>query len=85
MRRLKEDAAVNVTDEDGRTPLMIAANQGHVGICKQLVDLCNANVNLKDDHGKTARDHAVMRKHLNVVKYFDGEESEEEVIIARIT
>ena len=81
LRRMREEKQVNVTDEDGRTPLIMAANQGHLKICKMLIDLCNADVTLKDKDGKTARDHAVMRRKDDVVKYFDGEEEEEEEVI----
>ena len=55
---------------------MMAAHNGNLSIVKMLIDLTKANVTLKDAGGRTARDYAVSKGHLDVVKYFDGEESE---------
>ena len=55
-RLISDGADVNMTD-DGWTPLMAAAEQGHVELAKLLIKH-NAQVNVKDKNGKTALDVA---------------------------
>lgn len=45
-------------DADGRTCLMLAADMGHLGLVKYLVEKLNASLNLKDNKGNTALQYA---------------------------
>jgi ankyrin repeat protein len=54
---LERGAAIDATDNRGRTPLMIAAERGHAAIVALLM-AHGAAVDLRDKAGKTARDLA---------------------------
>ena len=43
----------NFQDPEGRTPLHIAAEEGHKEICTLLIEY-GADINIKDAHGRTA-------------------------------
>ena len=51
-------ADVNARTNNGVTPLMIAAEEGHINAVTSLVK-CGANVDLQDKDGQTALDHAL--------------------------
>ncbi len=51
---------VNYTDENDKTPLIIASECGHLDIVKKLLEKC-ANVNCKDANGKTVIDLTASR------------------------
>ncbi|XP_039262722.1 fibronectin type 3 and ankyrin repeat domains 1 protein-like isoform X2 [Styela clava] len=54
---IKMGSNVNASDEDGKTPLMIAALNGHTDLVKELVTY-GANVDAKNKYGKSAIDMA---------------------------
>jgi TolB-like protein len=56
----KENVAVNTRDENGRTALMIAAQEGKNKVVRTLLQL-SADVSLRDSSGRTASDYANAR------------------------
>ncbi|PKY44925.1 ankyrin [Rhizophagus irregularis] len=53
----EKGANINVQDNwDKFTSLHHAAKEGHVNVVKYLINACRANVDIKDNHGKTAKD-----------------------------
>lgn len=87
----KED--VEEVDEDGRTPLMMAAYNGKLDCVKMLVLKGKAPLATKCEAGKTAMDYAVSRKHDKVVAFLkdpkakvesEDEEDEEDAQKARV-
>ncbi len=66
---LKEvPSLVNFRDYDRRTPLHIAASEGHLEICKLLVDK-GAMINRSDRWGLAPLDDAHRHQYHNVVQY----------------
>ena len=57
----------NVTDNWGRTPLIISATCGHENVVSQLIG-SGANVHRKDDYNQTSLHVASERGHLKIVK-----------------
>ncbi|KFY04816.1 hypothetical protein O988_00497, partial [Pseudogymnoascus sp. VKM F-3808] len=55
LRRLFKGNAVNTNeiDEEGRTPLLLAARDGHEAIVKSLLNSDIVNIDSKDSHGRT--------------------------------
>ena len=49
---------INLKGPNGETPLIAASRKGYVDLCKYLVEEKNANINLEDDDGKNALQHA---------------------------
>lgn len=61
---LAGDAALAVaTDDDGRTPLQLAAAHGHVELCAVLLE-AGADVNAADEDGETPLHSAIRRNQL---------------------
>ena len=49
---------IDLKGPNGETPLIAASRKGYVDLCKYLVEEKNANINLEDDDGKNALQHA---------------------------
>jgi hypothetical protein len=64
--------AIDVADEQGRTPLMMAAITGSAKCVDHLL-YYGASVTRKSGEGLTARDYAVKHKKSDVVEVFDEE------------
>ena len=62
----------NFRDYDRRTPLHVAASEGHVHVCKMLVEHYKARVNRSDRWGGTPLDDAQRHQHKTVVHYLQG-------------
>ena len=62
-----EKAYVNVTDKDGRTPLHLAAWQGHSAVAGLLLEAPGVEVNVTDKDDWTPLHHAVRRTHPKMV------------------
>ena len=52
----REDILVNMTDDDGNTPLHVACLSLNDKIIMTLVDQCKADTTIENSNGKTARD-----------------------------
>ena len=61
----KED--IDDADEEGRTPLMMAAYNGKLDCVRMLVLKGKANIKAVDEKGKTARGYAESRKHDKII------------------
>ena len=61
-------ADLNVKDDDGRTPLHLAAEKDHLSIVKSLIKDKKADLNVKDNDGNTPLHLAVEKHHLDTVK-----------------
>ena len=69
--------SLDCVDDEGRTPLILAALKGHAE-CVDLLVEAGAAKEAVDDRGKTARAYAESRKYEAVVRILDGVESESE-------
>ncbi|KAI9862356.1 MAG: hypothetical protein M1813_004832 [Trichoglossum hirsutum] len=58
---------IDSQDNDGRTPLLWAAHQGHYGVVKLLLE-CKADVNVEDRYGWTGLLRAVDGGHETIVR-----------------
>lgn len=58
-----------MTSKDGRTALMVAADNNRLNIVQYLVQLGEADANLADGHGNTAIMLAAAKGHTLVVEY----------------
>jgi hypothetical protein len=65
---IKKGANVNVTDEKGQTPLMLASEQGHLGIVQSLLN-ADADIQAIDKRGENALLIATGKGHLSVVTF----------------
>lgn len=76
VQKLTENGAVNTdaTDEEGRTPLSLAAGAGHLNIVKQLIGKGRVLLNSKDKKGRTPLFWAAANGHEDVVRLLLGYE-----------
>ncbi|RWR85154.1 protein ACCELERATED CELL DEATH 6-like protein isoform X2 [Cinnamomum micranthum f. kanehirae] len=56
-------------DKDGRSPFLVAANNGHVGVIKELLRFCPDSVEVADKRGRNVLHVAVKSGRLEVMKY----------------
>jgi glutamate dehydrogenase len=63
---------INKGDYDRRTPLHLAASEGHIDVVKFLVEEHNANVNVVDRFGNTPLQDAIRGGQDEIVKYLEG-------------
>ncbi|KAH3745065.1 gamma-secretase-activating protein [Pelomyxa schiedti] len=64
----KEGAEVDATDDEDRTPLLWAADRGHLNLVKELLRR-GANVNHQDSDGQTALHYSVSCGHKELTEY----------------
>lgn len=64
----KDGDVTDLKGINGETPLIVASIERRADICKFLVEEKNANVNLKDNNGKTALQHARSSLIIEILK-----------------
>ncbi len=67
---LRTNADVNMHEPNGLTPLMVAAQRGHIRIVKLLLD-AGANPRLTDNKGFNAQYHAIWYGHPEIAALID--------------
>lgn len=70
-RHLKRGSALNAVDNNGNTPMMVAAENGRLEIIQYLAGK-GADVDSKNRQGITPLRYAVEGNHLDVVRYLVG-------------
>ena len=65
---IAKGADVNAQGDDGMTPLMTACKHGHATVALELLEREEIDVNLKDEYGQSALDHARHKRLQAVVK-----------------
>ena len=63
-------ADIYLKDHDGRNCLHIAALNGHLNLCKILIDKHNFDVHMADNQGHTALHHSVYYGSFELFRYF---------------
>ena len=53
----------------GYTPLIVAARDGRLKVCRFLVEKCKADINKVDKGGDTPLDWAIKRSNTEVIAY----------------
>lgn len=71
MKRLLDEGITNLNfrDYDRRTALHVAASEGHLNVCRFLVDECGSRINRSDRWGGSPLDDAHRHHHMDVVEY----------------
>jgi ankyrin repeat protein len=64
---IRSGADVNAGNNEGETPLMIAALKGNPDNVKLLLN-AGANINARDQRGETPLKHAMERNHSEVIE-----------------
>ena len=65
-------ADIHLKTNGGRNCLHIAAQSGHLNLCKRLIDKYNFHVNIGDNKGLTALHYSAMNGSYESVTYFVG-------------
>lgn len=63
----------NIADNGGKAPLIVAAEEGHIGIVRMLMDSGKADFNARDDYCRTALTYCFKRwspVHAELAKLF---------------
>ena len=68
-RLIMQGVDFELGDYDGRTPLHLAASEGHIEIVEYLIDAGLTNINPIDRWGNTPYDDAVRGGYENLAKY----------------
>merc|ERR1719253_1249122 len=79
--------SIDIQDKNDWTPLMFAAQQGHLNMCGLLLDL-GADIECTTTHGKTAVDIAATFSNLDcrmiLQKALDEEEAQNEALAPKM-
>lgn len=72
----------NIQDKDGNTPLHVALEEGlSDDMITKLIISFKANIALKNDLGQTARDIALHKKRISIIKLLDAQNSAQIMIM----
>lgn len=69
--RIRRGCNLNLVDEAGRSPLMLAASRGHIEVCEALL-AAGADPGLRDADGATATDFAARNGHTSLAESLRG-------------
>jgi len=93
VRKAGDANDIEVPDEDDRTPLMLAADNGKFECVRLLVNEGKCKLDKKDKEGKTAKEIAIARKHTQIAAFLadpkgwkeeeDDEDEDEEALRKR--
>ena len=75
---MQAEAQINCINKEGRTPLIIAAQQGFVALVRLFLEN-QANITVKDNQGFTAADYALMKGNTactNMLRDHEGGQSQ---------
>ena len=64
---LRRDINPNKPDKDGKTPLLVAARDGHEGVVKLILGRDEVNPDKPDGHGRTPLWWAAENGHARVI------------------
>jgi ankyrin repeat protein len=64
-----EKLSIDAANETGTTALIYAVKSHRLNTVKQLVEEFYATLDIRDDHGKTALDHAIALRYEDIVAY----------------
>ena len=73
---LSRGAAVDIQSDSGETALMLAVRQGHMEMVKKLLIEAEANVNLKNNGGKTALTIALENNQRDILHFIESQVSQ---------
>eukprot|EP01125_Pyxidicula_operculata_P014464 TRINITY_DN4816_c0_g1_i2.p1 TRINITY_DN4816_c0_g1~~TRINITY_DN4816_c0_g1_i2.p1 ORF type:complete len:483 (-),score=102.82 TRINITY_DN4816_c0_g1_i2:129-1577(-) len=78
---LIENVSVNIQDYDGRSPLHLAASEGHYDTVVYLIDR-KADINAKDKRNQTPLDDAIINNHPKVVQLLEQLNAEKSITLS---
>ena len=77
-------AAIDVADENGRSPLLIASSLGHLDVVKALV-AAGANLDAEDLNGQTAQSLATASEFRDVAEFLASSAAKQAALWQTIT
>jgi len=77
---VKEKADVNAVDEDGRTPLYLAAVEGKLDIVKYFVENKILDISIKDIDERVLVSLAIAHSHLEIAQYLINKDTDLNII-----
>lgn len=69
---LEKNVNINHQNKLGQTALMIACSMGRIDMMDLLIKDFKANILLKDNEGKTAKDYATEENEIEILEYLNS-------------
>ena len=63
------DIDIDVTCDEGRTPLLYSCCHGNLGLSQYLIEIQGSDVNINDNNGWSALVHSAMSGNMELVQY----------------